>query len=524
MSGRNEPSPRRAFRAAAIVALIGAVFVLFYRVREFGFINYDDDHLLYRNPFVSTGISLRNLAWAFTSTDKLQWAPLTWLSHMVDFQLFGSDPSGHHLVSLAIHLINTLLLLAFLVRTTGAFWRSLFVAALFALHPVHVEPVAWLSARKDLVSTAFFLLALLAYSTFVRRRRASTYLLTLAAYVGSLMAKPMYVTFPFVLLLLDYWPLDRVRSGNPTPVHGRARAESILKLILEKVPFLVLGGIFSGVAYVAQFRSDALTTFHAGDLGLRASTVVASYVHALWIAIWPAKLAIVYPAPTYFSPWIVMGQATVLAIVFALVIASARSRPFLFVGWLWFVVLLLPVSGLVKIGSALMADKFMYMPLVGLLIMAAWGVPDQARRWNGRWQKPVLVVAFAIIVAATARSSAYLEHWRDSKTLYTEALAATDGNFLVMGNLGAAYQDAGDYDSAIRYYRQSIQVEPRYEIGHANLGQLLMLRNDCERAVPHFQAALRLRPGYQRAAQGLAYCVRRIDRDRSQGAGVLPGR
>ncbi len=499
----NEPRPRRRAKVMAAVALIVFIAVVFQRVHRFGFINYDDDHLLYRNPFVSTGISLRNVIWAFTSTEKLQWAPLTWLSHMVDFQLFGGNPSGHHLVSLAIHLVNTLLLLAFLEKATCAYWRSLFVAALFALHPLHVEPVAWVSARKDLVSTAFFLLTLLAYSTYVRRRSTAAYLLTLAAHVGSLMAKPMYVTLPVVLLLLDYWPLDRVDPVDRSPKRGVASA----RLLLEKVPFLILGVVFSGVAYLTQSRSGAVTAFSEGDLAVRASTVVATYAHAVWKAIWPATLAILYPAPESFSPWSVIAQAAALALVSALVIASARTRPYLLVGWLWFVVLLLPVSGVVKIGSALMADKFMYMPLVGLLIMAAWWVPDLAGRWKGRWRPAVLVTAaLALIAAGAARSSAYLEHWRDSKTLYTEALAVTDRNFLVMGNLGAAYQDDGDLDSAIRYYFESVQAEPRFEIGHANLGHLLLTRNDCDRAVPHFQAALQLRPGYRRAERGLAYC------------------
>jgi tetratricopeptide (TPR) repeat protein len=503
-------STRRPTVVLAGVVLLAVTAALYARVSAFGFINYDDELLVYRNPHVNTGLSLANLAWAFTSTDRLQWAPLTWITHMLDFQLLGPDASGHHLVSVGFHLLDTALLLAFLWKTSGSVWRSTIVSAMFALHPTHVEPVAWLSARKDLVSTAFLLVTLLVYAWYARRPGAARYVATLGAFAGSLMSKPMYVTLPVLLLALDYWPLDRLVAGGGSAPASASRRTA--RLLIEKVPFLALSVAFSAIGYAAQSTSDAVSAFALDQLGSRASTVAVAYGHMLWKTAWPSALSIVYPVPASsasFAWWIVLGSVALVLAISAIVVRLGRANRFLVTGWVWFLATLLPVTGIVKIGSAVSADKFSYIPIVGLFIMVAWGAHAALAGSPDRVRRPVLVaVASGVLVLFAARTTRYLDCWRDSFALYSEALAVTENNFLVMANLAAAYQAQGNFDEAIRYYEQSIVAEPRFEVGYSNLGYLWLRKRDCGRAVPYFTAALQINPGYHNAEFGLAYCLR----------------
>jgi hypothetical protein len=500
----NELRSRNGSAALVAVVLAAATALLFHRVTQFGFVNYDDPALLLRNPNVNTGLSLRNLQWALTSTEKLQWAPLTWLTHMVDFQIFGAQAGGHHLTSLLFHLFNTVALLALLFRATGALWQSAFVAALFAAHPLHVEPVAWLSARKDLVSTAFLLLALHAYLAYARSGRVSVYFAALAAYTASLMAKPMYVTLPAVLLLLDLWPMGRLRSG-PEQTGWTRRP---VRLLVEKLPFVAVAAASAGVAYFTQAKADAVVSFRIGELASRAAGVVVGYAMYVAKTLWPAKLAVVYPRSPL--PAVAVIAALVLLVgVTVGVVRGARARPYLLVGWLWFLVTLLPVIGIVQIGSAWMADKFTYLPIVGLFVMVAWGVSDVASRTSRRVRASLAVAAGVVLLACGIRSYAYVGAWKDSVSLYTEALEVTDKNFVVLGNLAYAYQEQGRLDEALAYYHESIRAEPRYEIGWASIGLIwLYARGDCARATPYLDAAMRLNPNYQPARQALAYCRR----------------
>jgi hypothetical protein len=506
----NEPRRRRPLELVVAVALLAVTALVYHRVSGFAFVNYDDPALLVRNHHVNTGLSLANVAWAFTSTHLLQWAPVTWLTHMIDFQLFGSDPSGHHLTSLAFHLFNTVALLVLLRRATGDFWRSAFVAALFALHPLHVEPVAWLSARKDLVSTAGLLVALLAYVEYARRASPFAYAATLAAYAVSLMAKPMYVTLPVLLLLLDAWPLARMRATGATP-SGSGRRHPLIPLVVEKLPFFGLAAVSSAVAYLTQARADAVVPFRIEELGSRAAGVVVAYATYVWKTVWPAGLAVVYPRPE-LPVWEVLVAIAFLAAVSVLAIRGARARPWLLVGWGWFLVALLPVIGIVQIGSSWVADKFTYVPLVGLFVMVAWGVPELVELAAGaRARRPALAIAAgAALALLAARSALQLESWKDSITLYTRALEVTDGNFVVLGNLGYAYQEQGRLEEALRYYHESIRVEPRYDAGYASIGLLWVYgMGDCERAAPYLSAALRLNPAHRQAESALAWCGRR---------------
>jgi len=472
-------------------ALVLATAVVYLPVLRFGFINYDDQALLRFNAHLVSGFSLENVRWAVTSTDHLQWAPVAWLSHMLDFQLFGSDPSGHHLVNLLFHIFNVLALLAFLWRTTGQPWKSALVAALFALHPLQVEPVAWLSARKDLISTAWLFLALLTYAGYTARPTRARYLLTLAAYILSLCAKPMFVTLPLLLLVIDSWPL--------------ARSAPLGRLIVEKIPFAAAAAVGSAIAYLAQASSAAVTPFQLEQLPFRVSLATVAVAHQAWKTAWPSSLAVIYPRPPSIPPSIAAACAAFLVAISLAAIRLRRSKPALFAGWSWFLIGLLPVTGLIQIGPAMTADKYMYVPIAGLFIAMVWSLPGTEHR---RWRTATIAGALCACALAT---SDYLRSWKSDVSLYTRAIAATENNYLAMSNLGAAYELAGDLESALGWYRAAIRAEPRFEVAYANIGfVLLMSRHDCEHATPYFVTALSLNPGEPRARAGLMHCARSV--------------
>ncbi len=500
------PSSTKAKYLSALTLAV-VTGVLFWQVKNCAFINYDDDSLLLYNFNVTSGLSWKNLVWAFTSTDKLQWVPVTWLSHMLDFQLYGINPAGHHVTNAVLHLCNTIVLLLVLYRMTGAYWRSFFVAALFALHPLHVEPVAWVTARKDTLSTLLFLITLLLYVRYVRQPRTAGYVLVLCAYLVTLTAKPMLVTLPLVLLILDYWPLNRLAGPDRENAAPKWRIEGITRLVWEKVPFLLLSVIFSGVVYFTQSKAQAVTPFQLQLLGSRLANILVAYAGYVWKTFWPARLAVVYPYREVVPLGEVLLSAAFLLAVSGIALKQATARRYLLVGWLWFLVTLLPVIGIVQIGSAYMADKFTYVPLIGLFVIIAWGGGELAEKWRLNARPWLIAGSGAVVLGLLAlRSGEYLACWKDSKSLYLEALKVTENNFLVTSNLAAAYEDDGDYGQAIRYYLESIRIEPRFEAGYANIGYLYLKQNDCAHAVPYFISALQLKPDYPKARAGLGVC------------------
>jgi hypothetical protein len=461
--------------------LLALVALVFSQVSDFGFINFDDTSYVAANPVVLRGLTWRGVAWAFTTFETGNWHPLTWLSLMADVEVFEGGPRVHHLVNLALHAANTLLLFGLLAGVTGQRWRSALVAVLFAVHPLHVESVAWISERKDLLSIFFGLLGIGAYLRYTRARSLGWYALAVAGMVLSVSSKPMLVTLPAVFLLFDLWPL--------------ARSESWRALLLEKVPFLAISAASSLVTVVAQTRGGAVSTLDAIPLTARLSNAVVSYGNYLVKAIWPTALAVVYPHPALTSdptPPAVVALWAVVLVCISITVAVRRSRwPFLFFGWTWFVVTLLPVIGLVQVGMQAMADRYTYFPLVGIFVAATWSLPDL----KNRAARVALGFACAAVVLGTALvARVQTSYWRDSQTLFGHALAVTHDNATALRNLGIAYVEDRDYGRGIAALRESLRIVPGDAWAWMNLGIALSTAGDQAGAGRAFRDALRLRP------------------------------
>jgi tetratricopeptide (TPR) repeat protein len=453
-----------------------ATLAVFWQVRKYGLLNYDDDRYVSANPHVKAGLTPDSLRWAFTTGYASNWHPLTWLSMMLDVQLFGSNAGGYHLTSLLLHIITTLLLFAVLNLMTGAVWRSAFVAGLFALHPLHVESVVWISERKDVLSALFWMLTMMAYVYYVRHPGKIRYSLTLLLFALGLMAKPMLVTLPFILLLLDYWPLERLQFGRAVQDVKRKKQKSIKArtklsgLILEKVPFLVLSVVSSLVTFFVQQKGGAVATMDLFPLPMRLMNAVNSYVKYIEKMIFPVRLGVFYPPPIQgFSIWLSLASALALLAVSIAVIYLARKYKYAGTGWLWYLGMLVPVIGLVQVGSQALADRYTYVPLIGLFILIAWGLPDLLAKWKR--QRAVLGVAgLAVILALSICTYRQVGYWRDNVTLFEHALKVTNNNFVMNNHLGLAYQEIGRWQEAIEAYQQAITIKPDYAVAYHNLG------------------------------------------------------
>jgi len=451
-------TPRaRISRSVVLAALIAvAVLAAFAPAVRNGFINYDDDSNLLQNTRVQQGITLEGLRWAFTTVRTANWHPLTWISHMIDFQLFGSWAGGHHMTSVLIHAANAALLFWVLHAMTGAVWRSALVAALFGLHPLRVESVAWAAERKDVLTLLFGLLALAAYLRFARRRTAGGYTAALALYAAALMSKAMLVTFPVLLLLLDLWPLNRWSRGRRIPFFpGR-------HLLLEKVPFLVPAAALSLLTFLIQQSGGAVGYLAQFPLRQRIGNVFCSYVNYLVKTLWPARLAVIYPYYWEDVPWWqpVFGAAFVAAVTLAAVLAL-RRRPALLVGWAWYLGALVPVIGIVQVGSQSMADRYTYIPQIGVLIMIAWGLGYLAEG-RPRVRAATLVAAPLVIAALATATWVQITYWRTSVTLFSRAVAVTEKNFIAYTQLGSALLDMGRTQEGSEYLARSYRIAPNY--------------------------------------------------------------
>ncbi len=468
------------------------------------FVDYDDNRYVYDNPRVMDGISLKNLSWAFTSIWNSNWHPLTWISHMLDCQMYGLNPMGHHVTSLLLHLANTLLLFLLLVRLTGSTWRSAFVAALFAIHPLHVESVAWVAERKDVLSTFFFMLTLLAYVRYAESPNTKRYLLMTGAYVLGLMAKPMLVTIPIVLLLLDYWPLGRFRQTIKARKKQPA-SNPTMKLLLEKTPLFVLALGSSVITLIAQRAGGAVNPLEHLPLGERVSTALAGYAAYIWQTVWPLRLGVIYPHPFDSLPtWQVIVSIVLLAAISFLVYRARSDRPYLTFGWLWFVITLVPVIGLVQVGVQFIADRYTYIPLIGLFVAAAWGVAE----WCGSmgvWgcgsernaptrphsHTPTLPIAAVIVLVSlcflTFRQVGY---WKDGYTLFTHTLEVTKPSATAHTNLGIILAARGKLDDAIAHYKEALEISPGHANALFNLGNALIKKKMYNEAIEVYQQAV----------------------------------
>jgi Flp pilus assembly protein TadD len=504
MTSHISPNSRRSILVC--VSLTVAVFWALSGVQNHEFVNFDDGKYVTENTIVQNGLTWENLVWALTTTHFSQWHPLTWLSHMSDCELYGLNARGHHFTNLLLHTANTLLLFLVLQGMTGAVWRSAFVAALFGFHPLHVEPVAWVAGRKDVLSTFFWILTMGFYLRYVQDPRFGRYMPVLLCFILGLMAKQMLVTLPFVLLLLDYWPLGRfgpVQSVSVTspPTHKSANPDhkkrwTVIKLLGEKVPLLGIALFASMVAFFAQYHGGAAKSFAFLGVEARLSNALVSYVIYMGKTIWPQNLAVFYPHPGSTIPvWQVTMAGLLLVFASVFVVLQSRRHPYLPVGWLWYLGTLVPVIQVVQLGDHAMADRYTYVPLIGLFIIVAWGLPDVLAKWPwGRTWLATLTVA--ILLFLNIASQLQTQHWRDSVALFEHALHVTSENHVAHTNLGAALAGQGKLDRAIWHYSRALIIEPDYVGARLNLASALAEQGRLREAIAQYTEVLRIKPDY----------------------------
>ncbi len=488
---------------------------IYLPVRHYEFINYDDDLFVTLNPHIRNGLSWEAVDWSFAAgliysgpnTDY--WRPLSYLSHASDIEMFGLDPAGHHLMSLAIHVAATISLFLVLSSMTGAFWRSAFVAALFALHPMHVESVAWVAERKDVLSGLFFILTLGAYTHYSRRPfSVLRYLLVLGMFGLALMSKPVVVTLPFVLLLLDYWPLRRFAGSLAadeyyrSSLHSQFPIKTVRRLVVEKLPFFLLAIGSSIFAFHSQKAVGAVLLLDQAPLPARIENALVSYAAYILNLFWPADLAVFYPCQTALPVWQVAGALVLLAGITLIVFVVARRCPWLPVGWLWYFGMLLPVIGIVQVGAQARADRYTYLSFIGLFLMVTWTVWDLCPPWRHR--KLALGALMTIVLAIlTACTSIQISYWRNSESLWTHTLACTSGNYVAHNNIGDALCKMDKVDEAIAHLQKALQIKPDFAEAHNNLGNALLKKGGVDEAIAHCQRALQINPDFAGAHNNL---------------------
>jgi protein O-mannosyl-transferase len=488
---------------AALLALM--TLALYWPATRCDFIGFDDPDYVTENPYVQSGLTWAGVKWAFSNTKQADyWAPMMWLSHQLACQFFGLNPWGHHLINVLLHTANTVLVFLLFQRLTGATWRSFLVAALFGWHPLRVESVTWVTERKDVLSTCFGLLSLLFYVRYAQKQlrngiatsaldsRPSTfdYIWALLFFALGLMSKAILVTWPFVMLLLDYWPLQRFKLGN------------VQRLATEKIPFFALAVVISIVTFITQKHGGAVMSIETLPLDARMGNALISYCRYLGKLFWPVDLAVFYPHPGYWPMAEVLLASGLLLVITVVCIAARRRYPFILMGWLWFVGTLVPVIGLVQAGAVAMADRFTYMPSLGILILAIWGMDELTRRW--RYCTMVLSVAgLVVVVLCLGMTRQQLGYWRDSETLFRHALAVTKDNYLAHKTLGDALFKKRRIDEAISQFQEAIHLKPDYADTHNNLGLALNEKGQVTEAINQLQEAIRLKPDFAEAHNNL---------------------
>jgi protein O-mannosyl-transferase len=461
------------------LSLAVLIWLVFGQTLRHDFINYDDPRYVYENTKITSGLSLNGIAWAFTHVHSMNWHPLTTISHMLDCQLYGLKAGWHHSTNVLLHTVAAMLLFLALQQMTGALWRSAFVGALFAIHPLRVESVAWISERKDVLSGVFFMLTLLAYASYVRLPRVGRYLVLVFVFACGLMSKPMLVTLPFVLLLLDYWPLDRIKG-------------QLWKRLVEKIPLIALSALSSIATFLAQKAGVGWTA----DLPIseRINNAVVSYVLYICQMLWPVNLAVFYPHPENRLPlWEIICSLLLLICITAVAITLRKQRPYLIAGWLWYLGMLVPVIGLVQVGWQGRADRYTYLPQIGLYIAVTWAVTDLTALW--RHQRSILSAAAILTIAVLSwRAWVQTSYWRDSETLFTHARAVTVNNDVAENNLGIVFLRQGKVDEAISMLQAAVDLRPDNSPAHENLAKALLQKGQVAEALIHYRKLLELQP------------------------------
>jgi len=479
---------QKLFDLAVCLGLILATLTVYAQVGGFDFVSYDDNLYVYQNEHVRAGLTPGNFRWALTAVVAGNWAPVTLLSHLLDVELFGMQSGMHHLVNVVFHALSAVLLFLLLRRATGAPVLSAWVAFVFALHPLHVESVAWVSERKDVLSAFFWFLALYGYVRYTERPSSGRYLQVEVPFCLGLMSKPMIVTFPFTLLLFDVWPLRRARWP---------------KTLSEKLPLIALCAGVSAVTYFVQKSAGAITKI---PLPTRIANAFITYVTYIGQTFWPARLAFFYPYPQSIPAWHAAAALVVVLAVSALAALAWRTRPYLAVGWFWYLGTLIPVIGLVQVGIQAHADRYMYIPMLGLLLMLAWGAADLVKRWP--WTRAAVAAAAVVSCAACmALARKQATYWQDSEALYQHAIAVTQDNWLAEFDLGTYLDTSGRAADAIPHFETALRLKPDDPHVQAGLGASLASRGECAAAIPHFEAAIRAQPNLARANYNLGYCL-----------------
>jgi len=484
---------RRWYELGICLLLLAATLGLYAQVYRFEFISLDDPVYVSDNPRVRAGLTVDGFYWALTTGSTGNWLPLTWLSYMVVSQLFGPGAGMQHLVNALLHAANSVLLFIVLDRMTGALWRSAFVAALFALHPTHVESVAWVAERKDVLSTLLALLTVWAYARYAVAPQPRRYLLVATALALGLAAKPMLVTLPFVLLLLDVWPLQRIALCAANRMAWSAAASTGWTMVREKLPLFVLVALASVVTVATQTAGGAMVDTQWLPFPLRLANALLAYVRYLGMTLWPRDLVFFYPYPAQILVWQVAAAALLLAGVSAVAFAAVRRRPYVAVGWFWYLGMLVPVIGLVQAGEQSLADRFTYLPSMGLFIIVAWGIPDILRRWRHR-AAAMAGAAVGIITALMIVSWFQIGYWHDTITLGEHAVLIMPDNYLAHLALGMAYEEHGQSDAAMTHYAAALRINPNRWDTHNNYALLLAHNGRAQEAMQHYHEALRLQP------------------------------
>jgi len=492
MLNKTNISPNKQ-RLIIYIALTVVTLAVFWQVNQYDFINLDDFMYVTKNLHIQSGITVDGFRWAFSTTYAEFWHPLTWLSLMLDSQIYGLNAGGYHVTNLILHILSTLLLFWLFCRMTGAVWKSAFVAALFALHPLHVESVAWISERKDVLSAFFWMLTLCLYVYYTGKPAIRRYLLVLFSFVLALLSKPMVLTLPVIMILLDYWPLERFKSQ---------RGNLVLWQLREKMPFFVLSAVFSVITIYVQYDPSGKDF----PLGSRLANAPVSFVTYLEKTFWPHDLSVFYPFSDQLPVWQVSGAALLIVAISAAVILMAKRLPYLFVGWLWYAITIAPVIGIVQVGNHSMADRYTYLPLIGIGIILAWGIPFLFPREDMRKKIlfPAGIAALVILAVLTWHQCSY---WKNSIELFNHALQVTKHNYLAYGSFGIALFKEGKTQEAIDHYNKAIRIRPDYFQSYDSRGAAYDKLGRYQQAIEDYNAAIRLKPEYANSYnnRGAAY-------------------